>query len=406
MLRRVIDNFARYKVIVPHSIHTRCHANWNRVKVLLVIVAAMVQAVAFAQTDTDASYVLGSEDVFSVTVLRHPEFSGRYLVPTSGTVEIPAVGPVMVKGMSIADLSKLVNDQLSKRLRKPEVTVVLEIARPKHVSIIGTVARPGTYDMKPGWRVTELISMGGGIPPDLRLIDLKAYLLKAGTTQRVPLDLPKVLEGAPEANLAINEGDVVIIEGLDLMPVYVTGKVKAPGVYKLPSTSSGTMEAITLAGGVTPDAATTKVKIVRVATGKEEVFDITPMINGTGTVQLPKLSSGDMIVVPESDSKIAVFGYVMEPGVISLPEGKEVKLADAVAMAKPNDRSRLSRVALVRMVDGKEQRYQYDVGKFVNTGDSTQNPVVKSGDVIYIPETDKLDWSIIGNLGLIFRVFH
>jgi polysaccharide export outer membrane protein len=374
----------------------------NRLRLLLVLMVAAVSSAVFAQTDDN--YVLGAEDVVSVTVIRHPEFSGDFLIPTAGLIELPVAGPIKASGMTIAELSTAVKTAMATRLKKPEVTVVLKMARPKRMSVIGAVLKPGTYEMKPGWRVTEALGASGGLPPEARVSDLKAYIIRSGSSDHQNIDLPSALAGNPEANLALAEGDVLYVEGLDLMPVYVMGSVKAPGIYRLPANSSGPLQAITLAGGVLPSAATSKVKITRVATGTEEVYDITPALNGTGTVNLPKLNTGDMIIIPESDARFAVMGYVQNGGVQAIPEGREIRLAEAVAMAKPSDRSRISRVGLIRMENGVEKRYQYDLGKYVSKGDATQNPVVQPKDVIYVPETDKVDWGILGPIGIVARL--
>jgi hypothetical protein len=51
----------------------------------------------------------------------------------------------------------------------------------------------------------------------------------------------------------------------------------------------------------------------------------------------------------------------------------------------------------------------YDYGKFTNQGDFSQNPVIHSGDVVYVPETDKFELSTIAPgisiAAALFRIF-
>jgi hypothetical protein len=47
------------------------------------------------------------------------------------------------------------------------------------------------------------------------------------------------------------------------------------------------------------------------------------------------------------------------------------------------------------MKDGKQTRTIYDLGRFLAKGDATQNPIIRPGDVIFVPETNRVDISII-----------
>lgn len=384
-----------------------CRTLSSRLKLMLVLVVAAISALVVAQTSDD-NYVLGPEDVISITVLKHPDYSGKYFIPTVGLIELPVVGPVKASGMTIADLSAYVKTQLSTlKLKKPEVSVVLEIPRPKKMSVLGAVVKPGTVDMKSNWRVTDALGAAGGVPPEARLVDLKAYIIRAGQNDRTDIDLTEALAGKPEANLTINEGDVLYISAPDMITVYVDGSVKTPNMYRIQSATASPMQAIAMAGGLLPGAATSKMKIRHVGTTTEETYDITPLVNGTGTVELPALKPGDTVSVPPSDQQFAVMGYVAAQGVQVMPEGRELRLSEAIAMAKPTDRARLSRIGIIRTdpATGQEVRTQYDYGKYVSKGDKSQNPVIKSKDVIYVPETDKVDWGILSPIGVIARLF-
>ncbi|RYG21275.1 hypothetical protein EON82_19115 [bacterium] len=166
-------------------------------------------------------------------------------------------------------------------------------------------------------------------------------------------------------------------------------------MYTLREDSTDLLAAVAQAGGVTEEAALGNVRVVRAAGGEESV-DLTPALVRGESVRLPKLHPGDMVIVSESLTRFAILGYVSKPGYYPLPQGRPFYLSDAVAQASGADkRGRLSKVGVVRMENGKEVRKVYDLGKFLNKGDATQNPLVETGDVLYVPESPRADNSTI-----------
>ena len=116
---------------------------------------------AHAQTNR-STYKLGPGDILSVTVDKHPEFSvGQVTVTPSGLVSLPVVDAVKVTGKSLEQLESEITSGLKKRLLRPRVTVTLVKARPQQVFVLGPVARPGSYEMQPGWRISEILAIAG-----------------------------------------------------------------------------------------------------------------------------------------------------------------------------------------------------------------------------------------------------
>ena len=72
--------------------------------------------------------------------------------------------------------------------------------------------------------------------------------------------------------------------------IYVFGEVKNPGSYALKNVSMTVLQALSLAGGVTPNGAMGRVKIVRVVNG-EKVEVKVKLTDG--------VRPGDTIIVPE-----------------------------------------------------------------------------------------------------------
>lgn len=349
-----------------------------------------------AEQQEQATYRVGPEDQISVTVARHPEFSGSYYVPADGLVNLPAVGQIRADGKTLRELSAQITQLLSQRLREPEVTVSLQTPRMQRVYVLGSVQKPGLYDSKPGWRVTEALAAAGGLEQGVEESDCKAVILRARSGERQSVPLVDALRGPPESNPVVESGDVITLEAQETIPVYVYGEVKTSGLYRLRKDTPGVVQAITLAGGATEDAALDRVTVAHLD-GKTTTLNLLDSTSADSQLGSIVLQPGDLITVPKETARIAVLGYVTEPGFYPLKNGQKITLSDALAMAKGREskRGEIGSVVVIRMQDGKQQKLVYDMHKFLKSGDLSQNPEIKAGDVVYVPQTRRPDWDFL-----------
>jgi polysaccharide export outer membrane protein len=97
----------------------------------------------------------------------------------------------------------------------------------------------------------------------------------------------------PDAVVTVS---VVKLEGLR---IYVTGQVKNPGQFTV-GRYVDVLQAITLAGGLTPFANEGKIKIMRRVNGREQTFDFNygEVQRGHNLSQNMMLQADDVVVVP------------------------------------------------------------------------------------------------------------
>ena len=101
-------------------------------------------------------------DKVLVKIYRESELSGEFVVPESGEVDFPKIGPVRVDRISTDSLRALLIAQYSHSLRDPaiEVTVL------RRVNVIGAVRSPGFYYADPTVTVKGALALAGGVTPD------------------------------------------------------------------------------------------------------------------------------------------------------------------------------------------------------------------------------------------------
>lgn len=325
-------------------------------------------------------YLLGPEDVLSVTVLRHPELSAPSLTVTNdGSIRLQVVGEVPVTGKTVAQVQAFIVDKLRSRLIAPEVTVAVVQERPKVVFVLGVTKNPGVFPMKSDWRVTEAIAAAGGLlcRPD----EVKAVLLRAGQEQ-LELDLQAILgAGDSTANLALKPGDVINTARRSIQ-ISVAGNVLRPGTYEM-AIGGGALDAIGLAGGIGPQAETGAVMIKR-PTGEQRKVDLLPALLEGKPVQDPPLQMGDMVIVPTRTARVAIIGAVRQPGTFELDAGVPMRVADLIARGGGlTPRPEMAVGSLFRQ-DG--QVIPLDMNAVLNAGTASANLDLQPGDMVSVSE--------------------
>ena len=114
------------------------------------------------------------------------------------------------------------------------------------------------------------------------------------TPKEIEVEIARRLQRyIPEAVVSVS---VVKIQGLR---IYVTGKVRTPGQYTV-GRYIDVLQALTLAGGLTPYANASDIKVLRRENGRQVVykFDYTDVQNGNHLDQNIALQTDDVVVVP------------------------------------------------------------------------------------------------------------
>jgi protein involved in polysaccharide export with SLBB domain len=175
-------------------------------------------------------------------------------------------------------------------------------------------------------------------------------------------------------------GDVLFIPETDRRTV-ILGQVNRPGAYEMLA-GQRVSDLVAAAGGPTQRAAPEKAFIVR---GQEQIpVDLQKVLAGDVASNL-QLQPGDMMVVPESQNRIAVMGAVRGPGTFNLVEN--MKLIDAVAVAGgPTDRANITQVIVVRVEAGKPKPITVNLERALKGSDISQNIALQTGDVVFVPE--------------------
>lgn len=182
--------------------------------------------------------------------------------------------------------------------------------------------------------------------------------------------------------------------------VHVVGEVNRPGVSEF-KYGDRVMEAIAQAGSFRETADLRSARITHKGQTESLPLDLYKLFYQGVMSENLELQDGDAIYVPEDTTrKFYVLGEVLRPGQFKLKE--EMTVMDAITSASgPTERGILKGTVVVRGgIDPTKpsERIKLDLGKFLSQADLTQNIKLEPGDVVYVPETSKPDWSKVSQV--------
>jgi polysaccharide biosynthesis/export protein len=301
------------------------------------------------------SYLLGPGDVIGIELFSQPDVSKSYQVLIDGTVSLPMVGNVPVRGLTLKQAAAAISAQYLRFYKRPIVTTRLERSRPITIGVSGQVFRPGTYIVGAEGgggtgggtapssaaripKVTFAIQSAGGITPraDVRSIQVRRPQM-GRPDMIINVDLMRLLdEGDLSQDVLLRDGDSIVIREAttplsaadynklalttfspSTINVNVVGEVRVPGLKQLtPNTPIN--NAIMAAGSFVPGRANpNKVQLIRInpdgtVTQRQLKIDFKQGLNADAN---PVLQNNDVIVVGRSG--IASFsdsiGQVLAP---------------------------------------------------------------------------------------------
>jgi polysaccharide export outer membrane protein len=265
-------------------------------------------------------YLIGPRDILTLIIFAGGEEQRKVdlTVSAQGTINVPFIGPISVKGLSIRQLESTITEPLTKDyFVKPQVNIRVKEYHSLHYYISGAVKSPGMYEMSSKTSLMELLAKAGGVLPERGNV---AYVLRESLEKiqegekiedfllqkdPIKIDLKRLLDlGDMSYNIRLQPGDVIYIpleKTLDLAEskIYVEGEVKKPGVYDF-QVGLTAMNACIMAGGFDKFAAPNRTKIIRRDKENQEIIKINLDNVREGEIPDIELKPGDRIHVPEA----------------------------------------------------------------------------------------------------------
>ncbi len=184
----------------------------------------------------------------------------------------------------------------------------------------------------------------------------------------------------------------VVVKKYNSKFVQIVGAIQShgigtgPGRYKLQGKST-VLEMIAQAGGPNSRANLNDVRIRR-ESGQTVTVNLYKTINQGDLTQNPIVNSGDTVFVPnlaDEGNRVYVFGEVEKPGAYPY-SGSNFRLFDAISEA--GGATVFASTEKTRIVRGDPTHPEFinaDLQRLIENGDQSQNMLLASGDLVYVP---------------------
>ena len=334
------------------------------------------------------------------------------------TVHVQRITEDKVELMDI-DLNT-VRGGLDVNLKDGDVVFIPEIPESfkNFVSINGATRFPGQYELKEGYRISDLIAAAGGL-------ELEAYLERAYLTRKTE-DLSSTIQkfnirdvvlnsGSPE-NILLQRGDIVEIfskdEFLESFNVSIGGAILRP-VKKEYAEGMTLNDLLFYGGGLKAEAASNVIEISRVARRTSEGQDvlmrvIVRTVSIGADLEIDEaskaflLSPMDEVYVRSNpdfaiQDNIMIRGEVVFPGTYPILQ-KDEKILDMIERAGGLTSYAFLNSAKLYRKDATIGMVVIDLEEAYRSPDSRPNYILKPGDIIEIPTVNQLV-SVKGAIG-------
>jgi polysaccharide biosynthesis/export protein len=237
--------------------------------------------------------VLGPGDTVRISDFRYPELRTEIRISQDGKANVPMIGPVKLSGMTPDEAAAHIAERLRRGnfILNPQIDVAVIEARSRQVAVLGFVKNPGRYKLEGTTaKLTDVIAMAGGLVPDASDIVVVQRSDASKTASVLRINLAEVIQhGDASKNIEVGSGDSVFVPKAPV--IYVYGEVTKGGSYRL-EPGMTVMQAISMAGGVTPRGSERRAKLR--SRGPNGHWKEVP------ARALDRVSPNDVIYVPEA----------------------------------------------------------------------------------------------------------
>jgi protein involved in polysaccharide export with SLBB domain len=306
-----------------------------------------------------------------------------------------------------------------EKTQGPEQASWLRTPPDRSVRVLGAVRAPGRLEWSDEMSLLDLLAQAGGANERGDLANIQIVTGQAGS-RTLRFDLRRFLEngGAISALPRIRAGYTVNVPELPQSPtdsraqwvqlsadrsIYVMGAVGKAGRYAFEEKLSF-LDILSAADGPTNAADILNIRIAHRGEGRDRVsrVNLARYFETGDETLLPRVRPGDVIFVPDRNrnwleqspgSTVRVLGAVNRPGRYQFTDG--MTILDLLAEAGgPNRDALQERIVVVNLSCCADQARSFDLPGFARSGDVTRLPVVRPGDMVYVPNSAQSDWRL------------
>jgi len=155
---------------------------------------------------------LGPGDIISFEIVGEKDLPREYQVASDGTVDFPYIHSQRVADLEPQEVSRLVRDELikAKVLTDPSIVIQVKEHASRVVSLLGQVAKAGSFPLLPGMTLIQALSQAGGLTAVANASHVNLTRKTATGQKTVEVNVDAINEGkAPD--ILLEAGDQIYV---------------------------------------------------------------------------------------------------------------------------------------------------------------------------------------------------
>lgn len=173
---------------------------------------APVVPVAPAGITPPADYVIGPDDVLSVTFWRDKDLSGDVTVRPDGKISLVLLNDIQAGGLTPEQLRVAITEAAAKFVEDPTVAIQVKAIKSRKVFIVGQIAKPGEYPLVAPTTVLQLIAQAGGPHEYADTEKIQVNRKENGREISIRVNYKDLLRGKNlQQNITLKPGDSVLV---------------------------------------------------------------------------------------------------------------------------------------------------------------------------------------------------
>ncbi len=183
---------------------------------LLFALTANAQTVAVKpqlKPATEKRYRLNPGDVLEIVYRYTPEFNQTVAIQPDGFVVLEIVGEIELGGLTVEQARKNILASAAKRLKDPEVTLLLKEFQKPYFVVAGEVPQPGRFQLNENITALQAVMLAGGFKDTAKQSQVLVYRkINSDTAEVRILSLKNIRKTSDlENDFALESGDMILV---------------------------------------------------------------------------------------------------------------------------------------------------------------------------------------------------
>ncbi len=268
-------------------------------------------------------YIVGPDDNIVIQLWGRINEQHSITVQRDGTMQLPYIGAIQVAGLSYKQLQELIKRE-AEAITGVSVNVTMGKLRSITIFVVGSVKKPGAYTVSAFDTILNALMYASG--PNA-LGSMRNIQLKRNNKTLTTFDLyDLILKGDNSKDVRLEPGDIIFVPKASTM-IAIDGDVRVPALYELKKDRT-LLNALKLAGGITPSAYSEQIQIQRYFENRERIVLDMSMDELKKQKKPFTLQDGDVVkifpVIKEDTNAVYLFGNITRPGKYEYTSGMQI----------------------------------------------------------------------------------